>query len=85
MLNQCETVAFPGRIQLNHPIQTHLLQGLEKAFKAYKYNKDYSEDHSHELGYLIPNIDGLRAMASPLVVCISSRSRSRPGFNTLLF
>ena len=45
-------------------------QGLEKAFKAYNYNIDYSEDHSHELRYLIPNIVGLRDIASPLVVCL---------------
>ena len=62
---------------IHHPINhVLLLQGLEKAFKAYIYNIDYSEDHSHELRYLIPNIDGLRVMASPLVVCISKSSRT---------
>ena len=49
-------------------IHARLRQGLEKAFKAQKYNVDYSEDHSHELYRLIPNIVGLRDMAVPLVV-----------------
>lgn len=66
---------------LYYPLWFLLPQGLEKAFKAHKYNRDYSEDHSHELSHLIPNIVGLRDMASPLVVCIQSSEPKSLQFN----